>query len=591
MKKGVDTNAELQELRKVPANKKCFDCNQAGTTYAVIDLGVFLCSICGGIHREFNHRVKGLSTCNFSEAEVNKLKSLGNERAQSIWMAKHDSRSIPIPDIKDSKKLKDFLRMKYIDKRFYENKNNGSSVSVEPVKEEKKVEKKEEVKIVKQGSKTFNLLDDDLIGGGEVGGKVNGNLAPAPVQNSFPMFPAFGFGVSNGAVPEVTSNLNSNNVFNAPFSNTPNMVSNIPPNAPQNMTPNIPANMTPNMPSNIPPSISSNIPPNGSSNMFSNVPPNMSSNMPQNISSNMPPNMSSPNMFSNMPPNIPSNPSPNMFPIIHPTMASNPGQNMFSNIPPKASTSNPSNPSLFPFPPPGPNQLSNPQNLQSLNNPNPQSDFSPFDKPPIYNPVPQPQPSNQNPNLFDSFNIFGSSPSQTPPPALQGNINHPIPNPNQGFNLFPNNVPMMPSPNSFNQYAHGNPISNPYANASGPMQSNPSLMYPVNPIPAHGAMMNVNPSKNIGNVSSGLSGFSKSSDPFEQLMEEQLEKGLSNSNNPYANSNQNQLVNKYNMTVESYQRTYGMPFPYSFHEWKNMNPGNPAPEVRQNRENPFDLYG
>ena len=84
MKKAADSNAELQELRKVAANKRCFDCSQAGTTYAIPEIGIFLCSICGGIHREFNHRVKGLSTCNFSEAEVTKLKSIGNEKAGLI---------------------------------------------------------------------------------------------------------------------------------------------------------------------------------------------------------------------------------------------------------------------------------------------------------------------------------------------------------------------------------------------------------------------------------------------------------------------------------------------------------------------------
>ena len=84
MKKSSDTSTDLNEIRKIRGNKRCFDCNQAGTTYAVPELGIFLCSICGGIHREFNHRVKGLATCNFSEAEVSKLKSIGNEKAATV---------------------------------------------------------------------------------------------------------------------------------------------------------------------------------------------------------------------------------------------------------------------------------------------------------------------------------------------------------------------------------------------------------------------------------------------------------------------------------------------------------------------------
>ena len=84
MKKSSDTNTDLIELRKIRANKKCFDCKQACSTYAATELGIFLCSICGGIHREFNHRVKGLATCNFSEAEVSKLRSIGNEKAAAV---------------------------------------------------------------------------------------------------------------------------------------------------------------------------------------------------------------------------------------------------------------------------------------------------------------------------------------------------------------------------------------------------------------------------------------------------------------------------------------------------------------------------
>ena len=154
MKKGLDTNAELQELRKIPANKKCFDCMQAGTTYAVPELGVFLCSICGGIHREFNHRVKGLSTCNFNEVEVMKLKSLGNEKGMLVWMANHNPQVNPIPDVKDSNRLKEFLRLKYLEKRFYQ---------AQPVAQEKPVDvRPAEKKLEKSLTGGFiNLIDDD----------------------------------------------------------------------------------------------------------------------------------------------------------------------------------------------------------------------------------------------------------------------------------------------------------------------------------------------------------------------------------------------------------------------------------------------
>jgi len=120
MKKAKDPSEQLQDLRRSTANKRCFDCQQAASTYAVIDFGVFVCSICAGLHREFSHRVKGLSTCNFKEAEVEKLKTCGNEASAKLWMAKANTETNPVPNVKDSNRLKEFLRLKYIKKAFYQ---------------------------------------------------------------------------------------------------------------------------------------------------------------------------------------------------------------------------------------------------------------------------------------------------------------------------------------------------------------------------------------------------------------------------------------------------------------------------------------
>jgi hypothetical protein len=52
-------------------------CSQ-GTMYVVMNFGVFVCSPCAGIHREINHKVKGISMSNFSEAELQNLTENGN---------------------------------------------------------------------------------------------------------------------------------------------------------------------------------------------------------------------------------------------------------------------------------------------------------------------------------------------------------------------------------------------------------------------------------------------------------------------------------------------------------------------------------
>jgi len=46
--------------------------------YAVMNFGVFVCSACAGIHRELNHKVKGLAMCTFKDDELKNLSTHGN---------------------------------------------------------------------------------------------------------------------------------------------------------------------------------------------------------------------------------------------------------------------------------------------------------------------------------------------------------------------------------------------------------------------------------------------------------------------------------------------------------------------------------
>lgn len=614
MKKSIDTNAELQELRKIASNKKCFDCNQVGTTYAAPELGIFLCSICGGIHREFSHRIKGLSTCNFSEAEVNKLKTLGNERAALIWMAKHDSRSFPIPDVKDSKKLKDFLRIKYVDRRFYENRE----IKQEPPA---RVEtRNEEQKIVKKNSGSVNLLDDSpglsfksTTNGIQVGPPGNG----APVTS--PSFNAFGFGIgehigfdsgypASTAQPQpypngVTGQTASNgfNAFNGGSGPAPgNNFQAFPAFQPMNP----PANPTAQNLQNLnlfPPPVqgNNNFGPAGFAGTVTpqgpQVAPIAQGRLPgQQINPLVPPASFAPvNSFNPVPTAVPNAP--------------NPGYQAPPTKP--ASTAQVLDPFDFSLAP----------NTHSV--------------PP--QPAPFTQPAN---NLFDAFNPFGNAPPTNPPQfsshtagpigqnpmgnvgqftALTGGnpntnqFNYPVAPPGATNNFAGLNSPQVDMGNygHVNPTTHighanptthiANPAFNPFGLGSAPSPQIAAYGNNLNPTagfshqPGHNDGFKVTANLNPAGPTKFTTGFSsKSSDPFEQIMEEQLERGLANnSHNPFGNTTQNALVQKYNQTVEMYQRTYGMPFPYSFHEWKTMTPNSNPAEVKQHRENPFDLYG
>ena len=76
----MNTKNPIDSLRLLQENKSCFDCHEKGTMYCVMaPFGVFVCSACAGIHREFSHKVKGISMSNFTETETKFLAENGNK--------------------------------------------------------------------------------------------------------------------------------------------------------------------------------------------------------------------------------------------------------------------------------------------------------------------------------------------------------------------------------------------------------------------------------------------------------------------------------------------------------------------------------
>ncbi|CAL1296418.1 unnamed protein product [Larinioides sclopetarius] len=110
----------LRELASLPANKFCFDCGQRGTTYVNVTIGAFVCSACGGLLRGLNppHRVKSLTVCSFTEVEMDRIKSRGNEYCTHIWLGKYDPKTSEF-DLSSPDKRKEFMILKYEEKKFY----------------------------------------------------------------------------------------------------------------------------------------------------------------------------------------------------------------------------------------------------------------------------------------------------------------------------------------------------------------------------------------------------------------------------------------------------------------------------------------
>ena len=83
---------QMDALRLLTENKSCFDCHEKGTMYCVMaPFGVFVCSACAGVHREFNHKVKGISMSNFSETETKFLAENGNKVSRVLPLLTSES--------------------------------------------------------------------------------------------------------------------------------------------------------------------------------------------------------------------------------------------------------------------------------------------------------------------------------------------------------------------------------------------------------------------------------------------------------------------------------------------------------------------
>ncbi|XP_028817106.1 arf-GAP domain and FG repeat-containing protein 1a isoform X9 [Denticeps clupeoides] len=111
----------LREMASSPPNRKCFDCDQRGPTYADMTVGSFVCTSCSGVLRGLNppHRVKSISMTTFTQQEIDFLQKHGNEVCKQIWLGLYDDRTSAVPDFREPQKVKEFLQEKYEKKRWF----------------------------------------------------------------------------------------------------------------------------------------------------------------------------------------------------------------------------------------------------------------------------------------------------------------------------------------------------------------------------------------------------------------------------------------------------------------------------------------
>jgi hypothetical protein len=62
----------------------------------------------------------------FSQEDVDALASMGNEKFNSIYLANLNPRDYTVPNGNDLNKLKDFIRLKYVERRWHRDGRGGS---------------------------------------------------------------------------------------------------------------------------------------------------------------------------------------------------------------------------------------------------------------------------------------------------------------------------------------------------------------------------------------------------------------------------------------------------------------------------------
>ncbi len=110
----------LDMLLKKPENSVCVDCPSRSPRWASVNLGVFMCITCSGIHRGLGVHISKVRSTNLDTwlpEQIDFISKMGNARANAYWESELAPGTTK-PSESDRRKLEDFIRAKYARQAF-----------------------------------------------------------------------------------------------------------------------------------------------------------------------------------------------------------------------------------------------------------------------------------------------------------------------------------------------------------------------------------------------------------------------------------------------------------------------------------------
>ncbi|KAL9243575.1 hypothetical protein vseg_017447 [Gypsophila vaccaria] len=104
----------LEGLLKLQENRECADCKNKAPRWASINIGVFICLQCSGIHRSLGvhiSKVRSATLDTWLPDQVAFMQEMGNEKANAYWEAE-------LPVDYNRSRYENFIPAKYVEKKW-----------------------------------------------------------------------------------------------------------------------------------------------------------------------------------------------------------------------------------------------------------------------------------------------------------------------------------------------------------------------------------------------------------------------------------------------------------------------------------------